>query len=115
MEATLENVKVGDKVIFSDGWYECISTVTKVTKKQIYLGLGRYCKCDGRPFRAEPSDTIRIKPYSEEGEKRVRLKQRIGEIASFLRNYRYENPSFEDFENVYNHLKDAEKVIKSLK
>lgn len=104
MGATLDNVKAGDKVIFSNGFIEYIVTVTKVTKTQIHTGNSKYRKFDGKLVGSGAWDRSRISIYSEEAENRIKQAYKKNEMIVYLKNYQYGNLSFENIEKVYNHL-----------
>lgn len=108
METALENVKIGDKVIFSNGWDESIETVTKVTKTQIHVGYVRYRKCNGRPVGSGAWDRRRIEPYSEEAARKIELKNRRVEMCDYIRSYSYGSLSFDDLQKVYNMINEIE-------
>lgn len=108
METDLENVKVGDKVIFSNGWDESIAIVSKVTKTQIHVGISRYRKCNGRAVGAGVWDRRRIDPYSEEAALKIELKNRRVEMCDYIRSYPYGSLSFDDLQKVYNMINEIE-------
>lgn len=107
--ATLDDVKVGDKVIYSNGWGDDIVTVTKVTKTQIHTGYSRYRKSDGRMVNADTWSRAKIRPYDEETVKKIERRNKQDKMVTTLRNYPYHDLSFEDLETVYNILMKAKK------
>lgn len=108
MQTDLEDVKVGDKVIFSDGWNKKIVTVTKVTKTQIRAGYNKYRKCNGRVVGAGAWDMRRIEPYSEDADREIERKNRRVEMCNYIRSYSYGSLSFDDLQKVYNMLNEIE-------
>lgn len=103
---TLENVRVGDKVIFSNNWMARVEIVTKVTKTQIHTKYSKYRKSDGRRIGACSWDSDKIIPYSEEVVRQVERTAKQSKMVTELRNYPYHNLSYEKLEKIYNFLKE---------
>lgn len=103
---TLENVRVGDKVIFSNNWRDSVEIVTKVTETQIHTKYSRYRKSDGRRIGAGSFDINRILPYSEELVNRINRNEKQRKMVNELKNYPYHNLSYEKLEKIYNFLKE---------
>lgn len=103
---TLENVKEGDKVIFSNSWSASVEIVTKVTKTQIHTKYSKYRKSDGRRIGAGSWDSDKILPYSEALANRINRNEIQMKMVNELKNYPYHNLSYEKLEKIYNLLKE---------
>lgn len=106
---SLEDVKVGDKVIFSNGWDKSIVTVTKVTKTQIHTGYSKYRKCDGRLVGAGAWDMSRISLYTEEKGNEINIENKRRRMLAYFRSYKFNLLGYEEMVKVYNMLKEIEK------
>lgn len=105
---SLENVKVGDEVIFSNGWDKSIVTITKVTKTQIHIGISRFRKSDGRLVGSQSCDKARIDLRTEESERKINIENNKQKMVSYFMNYKFHLLSYEEMIKVYNFLKEIE-------
>lgn len=106
---SLEDVKVGDKVVFSNGLDKSIVVVTKVTKTQIHTGYSKYRKSDGRAVGSGTWDRARIDLCTEESERKINIENNKRNMVSYFRNYKFNLLSYEEMVNVYSILKEIEK------
>lgn len=103
---TLENVKEGDKVIFSNSWTSSVEVVTKVTKTQIHTKFSKYRKSDGRRIGAGSWDSDKILPYNQELVNRINRNEKQRKMVNELKNYPYHKLSYDNLEKIYNFLKE---------
>lgn len=106
---SLEDVKVGDKVIFSNGWDKSIVVVTKVTKTQIHTGYSKYRKSDGRLVGAGMWDMSKIELYAEEAYKEITIENNRRRMLAYFRDYKFNLLAYDEMVKLYNTLKDIEK------
>lgn len=103
---TLEDVKVGDKVILSSRYNDEIIEVTRLTKTQIVCGASKFNRTTGRMVGCDGWSSSSIKIATEADIKRVeREKRRRKMIAHITRYTGYQYLSDEKLEQIYNILK----------
>lgn len=114
MAQNLENIKVGDTVIFSlGGWYHkvVIDKVTKVTPKQFEVGTYRFWKKDGSMV-GDAYRSCRL-ATEEDIENREKERHRISlrnTISQFFKYFEKVNSlTNEDMEYIVNIIKKYEK------
>lgn len=102
----LNDIKVGDKVIFHNSSGDFIEVVEKVTKTQIHTKFGKYRKSDGYKVGAVKWDLSCISKLTPEKEMEIKEKCRMNKIKTFVLKYNFRSLSFDKLERVYNILKE---------
>lgn len=101
---SLEDLKVGDRVISHNSFGEFIEVVEKVTKTQIHTKYGKYRRKDGYRVGACSFNVSYISELTPEKEAEMKEKCRIDEMRPFVRNSNFDKLSLDKLEKIYNIL-----------
>lgn len=106
---SLENVKVGDKVVRSNNLRRTIETVTKVTKTQIHIGYNKFRKSDGRLITSDRWNSNRIDVLTESLYDDIKTDNEKKKMVSYFDKYNFHLLTYDEMVNVYKLLKELEK------
>lgn len=106
MEA-LENVKVGDSVIFHGAQRSEVARVLRTTKTQIEVKGRKFRKSDGRMVGGDGWSSTRIEPYSEEKANEIARTQKRNNMRRYLVAYNWTSLPDDKLEQIYNILQEG--------
>lgn len=107
--ATLENVKVGDKLLVTSRGNDEIKTVTKVTKTQVTCDTSKFRKTDGRLIGSDIWWSSYAKPATDEDIARVEREITYRMMANTIKSVDAYSLPYEELKRIYNILKEIEK------
>lgn len=97
---TLENVKVGDKLLTSHNYGESIEIVERITETLVITKHYRYGKKDGYAKGMNRYSYRRAKPATEEDVERIRENNKRNILAAKCNGIRFETLSVAQLEGI---------------
>ena len=103
----LENVKVGDKLYVSNGFFEDIEIIERITQTLVITkGHRRFVKKSGRLYRSDSWHTMYARPATAQDELNIRDKQRHAELIRACKNINYEAFTTPQLESIISFIKE---------
>lgn len=105
---TLENIKVGDKVILSSRYNDEVIEVTRLTKTQIICGASKFNRRTGYRVGSDRWSVTKIKIATDEDIRRIEREHSRRKLISYITRYTgYQYLSDEKLEQIYNILQEG--------
>ena len=107
----LQNLKVGDKVLNSNGRYgvDVVLTVRKITSAQIVVGKSRYWKKNGEVVGGTTSrwNTNRLIQATPERLEEIRAEQDLRRLINSIRDTKWRELTIDQLTRIEAIIKDA--------
>lgn len=97
----LEDIKVGDKVIVSDGFRKRVDTVTRLTKNLIVVGRSRFNKSNGFEYGGRGYCSPHIVRATPEMIAEIEEERRRNDLLAKLKGHPWNKLTTEELEKVY--------------
>lgn len=109
MNTTLENVQVGDHVLWVGHYNKRILTVTRLTKTTIVCGYEKFRKSDGHTVPLDARNMSYIEVLTEEKRAQIHLGQKQNKLIQKCKQAPYHTFSIDILEEISNLIDKAEK------
>ena len=97
---TLENVKVGDKLIVRTSYNECIETVERITATLVITKYHRFNKHRGNALGSDAWTHIWAKPASAKDVERITKATKRRNLVTKCENIKFNNLTDAQLENI---------------
>lgn len=96
-----EDLKVGDKVIVTNGRVERVESVRRLTKTLVFVGYKSFRKNDGREYGGRPFGTMHLRKATPEAIAEIEKEMKRNDILDKVTRFRWGILDNKTLEKVY--------------